>query len=106
MRYIDGSMGTTRDLKAIGAAGKNIHTDGKLVNLGVEADSGPSLTAGNLGLNAYDIAVGFARGQETDAANAFSNRVVARLKQHWSVETVPKGSGALPDPKCTSLPKR
>ena len=104
--HIDGSLETTRDLNAIGATGKNIHTDGTLVNVGVESDSGPSLTAGNLGLNAYDIAVGFARGHDSNAASAFSNRVVARLGKRWAIRTVPKDSGAVPNPECSSVPKQ
>jgi hypothetical protein len=102
MRYIDASKATVRDLKAIGAVGKNMHTDGKLVFVGVEGDMGPSLSAGNIGLNAHDIVVGFARGQDNAAADAFSDRVVARLKQHWTLKIVPEGSGAFPNPECAN----
>ena len=101
MRYIDGSKATTRALKSMGDTEKNMHTDGKLVDVGVEGDTGPSLEAGNLSLNTYDIVVGFARGQDSDAAHAFSDRVVARLKQHWAIKIVPSGSGAFPNPQCT-----
>ena len=98
MRYIDGSEATTRDLKSINPAGKNIHTDGRLIFVGVDADD-YSLMAGNLSLNPYDVAVGFV--PDTPEARAFSERVVQRLKQHWKLKVVPKNSGAFPDPQCT-----
>jgi len=101
MRYIDGSKNTTRDFKAMGTVGENMHTDGRLIYVGVEGDTGPSLEGGNLGLNTYDIAVGFARGKDSDSAHAFSDRVTARLSQHWPIKIVPNGSGALPDRACT-----
>ena len=98
MRYVDGSEATTRDLIQIRPAGKNIHLDGRLINVGVVADE-YSLEGGNLGLNPYDISIGF--GPDTSAARAFSDRVVARLNRHWTLKVVPEDSGAFPDPKCT-----
>ena len=97
MRYIDGSQATTRDLRLLRPAGENIHTNGGLIYVGVEAD-GFGLEGGNLGLNPYDISVGF--GPDTVAARAFSKRVVARLKQYWALKVVPKNSGAFSDPAC------
>ena len=98
MRYIDGSEATSRDLKEIDPAGKNNHLEGRLIYVGIESD-GYSLEGGNLGLNPYDISVGFA--PDTSVARAFSDKVVARLKRHWALKVVPKNSGALPDPRCT-----
>jgi hypothetical protein len=98
MRYIDGSETTSRDLKILRPAGKNTHTNGGLVYVGVDA-GGFGLEGGNLGLNPYDISIGF--GPDTAAARAFSKRVVARLKQHWSLKVVPKNSGAFPNPECS-----
>ena len=98
MRYIDSSESTTRDLRSLKPAGKNMHTDGRLVYVGVKAD-GYGLEGGNLGLNPYDLSVGF--GPDTPASRAFSQRVVARLKRHWFLKVVPKDSGAFPDPDCT-----
>jgi hypothetical protein len=97
MHFVDGSATTTRDLKIIDPAGNNIHTDGRLLFVAVEAQDF-SLMAGNLGLNPYDISVGF--GPDTSEARAFSDRVIARLKQNWRLKELPKDSGAFPDPKC------
>ena len=98
MRYIDGSERTTRDPKKIKPGGKNVHTDGRLVYVGVVAD-GYGLEGGNLGLNPYDISLGF--GPDTPASRAFSQRVVGRLERQWALSVVPKNSGAFPNPKCT-----
>ena len=97
MRYVDGSEGTTRDLKAIEPSGENVHTDGRLVYVGVVAD-GYSLEGGNLGLNPYDISLGF--GPDTPASRAFSQRVVGRLERQWTLSVVPKNSGTFPNPEC------
>ena len=97
MRYIDGGEAAIRDLKVLRPAGENNHMDGRLVYVGVVGD-GHSLEGGNLGLNPYDISVGF--GPDTAASRAFSQRVVARLERHWTLAVVPKDSGALPSPEC------
>jgi len=102
MRFVDRSRVSERELDTLRVL--NLPT-GKLVNVGVLGDRGPSLAAGNLGLSSYDVAVGFSRGQNNQAAQAFSERVVARLKQHWPVKVIPTGSGALPDPRCVSEPE-
>ena len=98
MRYIDGIEATTQDLKILRPAAKNMHTSGGLVYVGVEAE-GFGLEGGNLGLNPYDISVGF--GPDTAEARAFSSIVVARLKQYWTLKVVPKNSGAFPNPECS-----
>ena len=98
MRYTDVGEATTRDLKILRPAANNMHTDGGLIYVGIEAD-GFGLEGGNLGLNPYDISVGFS--PDTVAARAFSKRVVARLEQHWALKVVPKNSGAFPNPECS-----
>ena len=97
MRYIDGSGETERDLKVLGVVK---HPDGKLVHVAVLSEGGPSLVAGNLGLNTYDVAVGFNGDHDSQSDRVFSERVLARLKQHWELKVVPEGSGAFPDPNC------
>jgi hypothetical protein len=100
MRYIDSSGTTMRELRAVGATRENMHSNGGLLFVGVEGDGGLGLTAGNLGLNIYDVAVGFSAEPSVDAATRFADHVVARLKQSWTLNAVPEGTGALPDPKC------
>jgi hypothetical protein len=57
MHYIDGGEAKSRDLKILRPAGKNMHLNGGLVYVGIDAD-GFGLEGGNLGLNPYDISVG------------------------------------------------
>jgi len=97
MRYVDRSGTSEKELQRLDALDR---PGGTLVNVGVIGDHGHGLGAGNLGLNTYDIAVGFSHGRDLEAGVEFSNRVIARLEQHWTVEPVPKDSGALPDPDC------
>lgn len=98
MRYVDRSDASERELQVLDALKR---PRGTLVNVGVIGNEGHSLGAGNLGLNTYDIAVGFSHGSDREAGFEFSNRVIAQLEQHWTVKTVSKGSGAFPDPDCT-----
>jgi hypothetical protein len=100
LRYVDGSYATQRDLKVIGATGRNMHANGGLIYIGVEGEDGFGLEAGNLGLNDFDVAVGFGDTEPVDASRKFADRVVAQLKTHWPVSVVPPGRGALPDPNC------
>ncbi|WP_457098178.1 hypothetical protein [Lysobacter sp. P5_B9] len=101
MRYIDSGEATMRDLKSLNQTESHLHLDGNLVNVGIEA-SGYGLTAGNMGLNTYDVSVGF--GPNTREARAFSERVTTQLRQHWALKVVPKDSGAFPDPSCAGKP--
>ncbi|WP_290887248.1 hypothetical protein [Arenimonas sp.] len=98
MRYVDRGEASEKELQQLDALDR---PSGTLVNVGVIGSDGHSLGAGNLGLNTYDIAVGFAHGRDGSAGVEFSHRVVAQLEQHWVVTPVPKDSGALPNPGCS-----
>ena len=82
--------------EAIGA----LHQSGPFINMGVEGEDGMGLTAGNLSLPGYQVAVGFGDGSDPVRARAFAERVVNRLKTRWDVETVPAGEGAFPLKAC------
>jgi len=58
------------------------------------------VTAGNLGLPGYEVALGFSEGSSGAEAREFANKVVKRLEQHWQVEIVPAGTGAKPMGGC------
>ena len=100
MTYVDSSGKTMRELRTIGATGKDMHASGGLINVHLEGDEGLGLSAGNLGLNLYDVAVGFSPEPNHDVANHFADFVVARLGRNWTVRTIARGTGALPDPTC------
>jgi hypothetical protein len=100
MKYIDASATTARDLKVIGATDDRMHTAGGLVHVGIEGHGGVGLTAGNMGLNKYEVAIGFSNGPPDAERRKFSDVVVSELLRRWEVKVVPEGSGALPDESC------
>lgn len=95
-KFVDGSAETEKDLKSINA----LDQEGPFVNMGVEGEDGEGLTAGNLGLPGYQVAVGFGEGVDVPASRRFADFVVHRLEEHWHIFTVPAGKGAFPLKEC------
>jgi hypothetical protein len=97
MSFIDGNASAERDLKAMG-----VKTDpsAPVINLGVERKDGMGLTAGNLGLPNYQVALGFSEGSDSAEAHRFADTVVRKVSEHWHVVVVPAGRGALPLVTC------
>jgi len=102
MRYVDASESTQRDLKTVGATGHNMHVSGGLMYVGVEANDGLGLSAGNIGLNKFDVALGITEGSRPVDARRFADVVVKELQQRWIVKTLPPRTGAFPDPTCVA----
>ncbi len=102
LKYIDASVETMRGLKEIGATNENMHTSGELIHLGLEGENG-QLIAGNMGLNLYEVGIGFGHEPNPKSAQAFVELVTSRLKQHWRVKSVPSNQGMLPDPSCAPV---
>jgi hypothetical protein len=102
LRYVDGASATERDLKVMGSTGRNMHANGGLIYVAVEGANGFGLEGGNLGLNDFDVAIGFADPEPGEASRQFADRVVTLLKAYWPVSVVPPERGALPDPNCKS----
>jgi hypothetical protein len=102
LTYIDGSVETTKGLKVIGTTGENMHTSGGLIHVGLEGENG-ALIAGNMGLNLYEVGIGFGHEPNPKGAEAFADFVTLRLKKHWSVTSVPPDRGMFPDPSCASV---
>ena len=100
MKFVDGSSATARDLREMAQTDSHIHAHGGLLYVGVERGDGLGLEAGNLGLNTYDIAVGFSGSPTKKQAQAFADFVKARLAARWPLKSVPQNRGALPDPTC------
>jgi hypothetical protein len=98
MQFADSSEKVMRDLEAVRATAQNMHADAGLIFIDLEA--GLRLRATYLGLNPYDVTVTFLDNANTDAANEFSANLVARLERDWELKTIPRGTGAFPDPNC------
>jgi hypothetical protein len=100
MSFIDRSAATESELRSTDHVLDKLKQDTPIVNLGIEGKGGVGMSAGNLGLPNYQVALGFSEGSDPPGAHAFSDRVVSRLKARWHVETVPAGKGAFPLKTC------
>lgn len=95
MDFIDGSEATQRDLVSQG-----VSPNYPLIYIGVKGKNGIGTEGGNLGLSAYEVALGFTEGSNPAAEHRFANMVVGTLKQRWQVYVVPPNRGALPMKNC------
>jgi hypothetical protein len=71
-----------------------------IINIGVESAKGWGASAGNAGLPANQVSVGF--GPDSPEARRFAERTVRRLRQTWTVFTVPEGRGAFALKDCAT----
>jgi hypothetical protein len=100
LTYIDNSAQQGASLKAMGAD-KLLKQDAALaIDVHLEGDRGLGVSAGNLGLPPYQVALGFTEGTDATKAHRLSDRLVKALAQLWQIETVPQGQGALPMKTC------
>lgn len=71
-------------------------------------NAGTGVSAGNIDASPYDIALGFAYDSDAKAANAFANRLIARLAKHWRIIPVAPADAPLALKECsdqTTLPQ-
>jgi hypothetical protein len=100
MQFVDNSSAAKRDLEIVGYSGRERDDGSPVINVDVRRSDGMGVSAINVGLPGYQIALGFSEGSDQLEARRFADDVVKRLEQHWQVEKVPPGSGALPKPGC------
>jgi hypothetical protein len=100
MNYLDNSAVTQNELASIYRKLKKANPNGLVINIGVVREDGMGLSAGNLGLPTYQVALGFSEGSSSSEAHRFADLVVGALGQTWQVEIVPNGQGALPMKTC------
>ena len=94
-RFIDGSANTQKGLEAIDNPHVNkILMSRPLVNIGFDIGEGVGVTAGNLGMPGYQVALGFSEGSNSTNAHRLANAVVGKLAEHWRVETQSGNTGA------------
>lgn len=100
LTYIDNSAQQGANLKTMGAD-KLLKQDAALaIDVYLKGKGGMWVSAGNLGLPPYQIALGFTEGTDAAKAHRLSDRLVKALAQLWHIETVPQGKGALPMKTC------
>ncbi|PWR22053.1 hypothetical protein [Zavarzinia compransoris] len=99
MEFVDGSARTDKELKIINPDGKYNFINGGIINVGMQGN-GISLSATNLGLLKYQIAIGFSGDAEREQTAEFVQRVVGPLSRHWVVEFVPSDQGVFKMDEC------
>jgi len=91
MQFFDGSAELDRQL-----ARAKVDVKRPVVYIGVKREDGSGLEAGNLGLDRFEIAIGFSEGKMPAEAWSFSFRVERALANRWNVHAVPPNKGAAP----------
>lgn len=100
LQFIDNGAEQGSELRAMGAD-KLLKRDASLaIDLHIEGNDGMGVTAGNLGLPPYQVALGFTEGSDVAKAHRLSARLIQALSQRWQVETIPAGKGAMPMKSC------
>lgn len=91
MQFFDGSAELDRQL-----ARAKVDMKRPVVYVGVKREDGSGLEAGNLGLDRFEIAIGFSEGKMPAEARSFSFRVERALAERWNVHAIPPDKGAAP----------
>lgn len=99
MTFIDNSARTRGELETVGQ-GKLAHQNPSTINIAIEGGDGLGVTAGNMGLSPYQVALGFTNGSDVAQGQRFSNAVIQTLGKQWKISKVPAGKGALPSKNC------
>lgn len=97
MEFVDGSASTEKDLSTLGQ-----HPGYELIYIGVSGKNGIGLEAGNLGLSAHEVAIGFSEGTDKARAQEFEDAVIQALDRRWQVHAVPPNQGALSLESCSA----
>ena len=100
MTFVDSSSRTQAELNQAKKVAGQLSINGRAINVGIEGSGGIGMTAGNLGLPRYQVALGFSTGNNPKNARAFAKKVVARLRGQWLVQEVPSSQGARPMKNC------
>lgn len=102
MTFIDSSPQTEADLQRIGVNSPPLPEGEPLINMGINGPGGLGVTAGNLGLPGYQVALGFTEGGNATKGKAFADALVRELDQRWELVEVPNPDerGAFPLPNC------
>jgi hypothetical protein len=99
MEFTDGGVTTQKDLIKL-----KVSPNYSLIYMGANRKDGVGWEGGNLGLSAYEVALGFSEGSNPADAHRFSDLVISELKKRWPVYVVPLGHGALPMKSCGVTP--
>lgn len=91
LRYIDRGASTQKELVR-----QNSSPPYKLIYFGVKGEGGIGLEGGNLGLSAYEVAIGFSEGTNSQRSHKFADAVIEAISKKWKISVVPADRGAMP----------
>ena len=97
MEFFDGSAETQQSLTEM-----NVAPGYPIIHIASKGPENYNFGAGNMGLSAFEVSVGFSEGSNPQAARQFAESVVNALQQRWEVHAVPPGQGAFPRGDCPS----
>lgn len=100
MKFAENGDEVRLDLEKAGYISPGQKKGDPVINITVEREDGLGLNALNVGLHTYQVAIGFSGGRDQAEGRQFAEEVIARLRQKWNVEDVPKGTGVLPSDTC------
>jgi hypothetical protein len=100
MTFVDHSRAVAQQLNEVGYSGLERTHGSQVIDVSVQRPDGVGVTATNVGLPGFEIALGFSEGSDREFAHAFANRVLARLGARWRLVIVPSGTGAKPKGDC------
>lgn len=100
MAFRDDSARTQQQLTVLDPDGTVHDVEDVVISVSVESADGMGVTAANLGLPGYQVALGFTEGSRPSDAHAFARRALRKLSRHWQLITLPPNVGAQPLPNC------
>jgi len=95
MDFTDGGVVTQKDLTKLKTS-----PNYPVIYVGANRKDGVGWEGGNLGLSAYEVALGFSEGPNPADARRSADLVISKLNKRWPVYVVPTGRGALPKKSC------
>lgn len=105
LTVVDHSSETERQLEDIKASGNVKGAVSQTINLGLFQGDQIKVMVGNLGLSRHEVLISFFGNPHDKTDRDLSRDVVGALKQHWPVQTLPSGKGALPMERCKNGPQ-
>lgn len=100
MKFTDNGDALKNDLETVGYAERTQKGVNLVIHVIVARADGTGISALNVGLPSYQVALGFSAGSDHAEAKRFAEEVIGRLRRHWNVEDVPAGTGAKPSDSC------
>ena len=95
LNFVNLSSASQRDLSRL-----KMDPGYRVIDISASRRDGLGLAAGNLGLGAHEIAVGFTKGANAQESAKFIQNVMNMLESRWDVRSVVEGQGAMKSPEC------